>query len=204
MEGVLLVIKAWGLTALMLWVHRRFFERVARAEPEFEVWCQRGPLIAALRVAPAQLAPVDAALRASLGKQKRLLATLGGWPWPNYELTLRVSRVGRVLALSVTRAELRKTRAAPVPDLVASLRALLNEHPAAIDDLWLLPDLVYGKRGPSEAPAGWLVLAGDEPRPKLRARDAHPTWLAASEGVSAPAEVRQAADAKLLTLPSEC
>jgi len=214
MEGVLLVIKAWGLAALMIWVHRRFFERVARTEPEFEARCRRGPLIAAMSVAPALLEPLESALRESLGKRRRLVATLGGWPWPNYELELSISRAGNVLGLTIARAELRKTHAPLAPSLVATLRELLNAHPDAVEDLWLLPDVVYGKLGPNEAPAGWLVLPGAEPRPRVQPRQTHPAWLAALEpvsevredpeepGASTPAEA--APRSKLLSFPSGC
>jgi hypothetical protein len=214
MEGVLLVIKAWGLTALMIWVYRRFFERVARVEPEFEAWCERGPLLAALHVVPVELEQVEAALRAGLGKRRRLVATLGGWPWPNYELEIRISRAANVLLLTVARAELRKAHARPTPSLVGTLRELLNAHPGAIEDLWLLSDLVYGKLGPDEAPAGWIVLAGDEPRPRVQAREAHPAWLAAlepgSEAREAPEKSGSSAPpgpaprSKLLSFPSGC
>jgi hypothetical protein len=177
MEGVLIVIKAWGLAALMIWVHRRFFERVARAEPGFEAWCTSGPLIAALHVAPGQIVPVEAALRASLGKRQRLVATLGGWPWPNYDLEIRLARVNDVLRLSIVRAELRKTHPKPEPALVLTLRELLNAHAGSIDDVWLLAEIVYGSQGPSQAPQGWTVLAGKEPRPQVRPRAAVPSWL---------------------------
>ncbi len=189
MEGVLIVIKAWAMVAGMLWLHRRFFEQVARPEPEFEAWCESRPLIAALTGNGAELERVEAALRDRLGKRQRLIATLGGWPWPNYELQVSISRAPSVLRLSIAKAELRRTHAAPAPSLVAVLRELLNTHPDAIDDLWLLPSLVYGKAGPNAAPGGWLVLAGDEPRPRVQARAAAPRWLDEAVQPAAPGNV---------------
>jgi hypothetical protein len=177
MEGALIVIKAWAMVAGMLWLHRRFFEQVARPDPEFEAWCESGPLIAALTGNAAELERVEAALRARLGKQQRLIATLGGWPWPNYELEVSVSRTPTALRLSIAKAELRRTHGTPAPGLVAVMRELLNAHPGAIDDLWLLPSLVYGKTGPDAAPGGWTVLAGDDPRPRVQARATAPHWL---------------------------
>jgi hypothetical protein len=211
MEGVLLVIKAWGLAAFMIWVHRRFFERVARAEPEFEHWCRSQPLIAAMRGNPARLNAIEAALHARLGKRQRLIATLGGWPWPNYELEVVLSRAVGVLGISVRRAELRRTHGNPAPSLVVVLRELLNAHPGAVDDLWLLPAVVYGKSGASAAPMGWTVLVGEEPKPQVRARASLPTWLGekaarreASELASTgPTDTTEPTrGAKLLNLPS--
>ncbi len=210
MEGVLFVIKSWAMVAGLLWLHRRFFERVARAEPEFEAWCEGGPLIAALTGSAAQLARVEAALRARLGKRQRLIVTLGGWPWPNYELQVSISRTPSVLRVSIAKAELRRTHGTPAPGLVVVLRELLNAHPNAIDDLWLLPSLVYGKAGPNAAPEGWVVLAGNEPRPRVQARAATPTWLdeAAPPEASRDVDTRGATSGgsspKLLSFTSRC
>jgi hypothetical protein len=82
------------------------------------------------------------------------------------------------------RAELRKAHATLASGLVLVLRELLNERPIAIEDLWLLPDVVYGLAGPTAAPAGWIVLAGKEPRPRVHARETTPSWLTAAQSVS--------------------
>jgi hypothetical protein len=213
MEGILLVIKAWALTAFSIWVHRRFFERVARAEPQFEAWCESEPLIAALRGNSAHLIAVEVALRARLGKRQRLIATLGGWPWPNYELEVVLLRVPGTIRINVKRAELRRTHGTLAPSLVVVLRDILNAHPGAVDDLWLLPAVVYGKNGASDAPSGWTILVGEEPKPQVRARATAPSWLSEvapageASGLTntASSETTQhTPSAKLLNLPSQC
>ncbi|HEY3255859.1 MAG TPA: hypothetical protein VGJ91_18000, partial [Polyangiaceae bacterium] len=187
MEGPLFVIKSWALAALGLWLYRRFFERVAKSVPEFEAWSRSAPLLAALHGDDAALEAIEEALRARLGKRACLVATLGGWPWPNYALSIRLARAAGVLELRVTRAELLRTHGAPPPSLIATLRDVLNEHPGAIDDTWLCPGTFYGKHGPDQARSGWLLEPGNEPRPRLVARAASPVWLP-----------------KLLALSSEC
>ncbi|MES1176344.1 MAG: hypothetical protein ABUL62_18620 [Myxococcales bacterium] len=187
MEGVLFVIKAWALSGLGLWVYRRYFERVAKAEPEFEAWCRSGPLLAALRGDAARLAAVERTLRGLLGERARAVATLGGWPWPNYALELELRRLGGVLALRALRADLLRTHGPPAPSLIAVLRDALNEHPGAIDDTWLHQGTVFGKPGQETPSDGWQLNAGVEPRPKLVARGRTPSWLP-----------------KLRDLPGEC
>src|SRR5450755_561378 len=156
MEGALLVIKSWALVGSLLWLYRRYIERVARPDAEFEAWCRGAPRIAALRGESADLASVEAALGLLLGRRSRVIATLGGCPWPDYELELRVTLRGSALELSVVRAELRRVHGATPPSLVTVLRDALNEHPA-ISDAWLLSETVYGKLGPDEAPHGWQL-----------------------------------------------
>ncbi|HYQ46445.1 MAG TPA: hypothetical protein VER11_30965 [Polyangiaceae bacterium] len=177
MEGPLFVIKSWALAALGLWFYRRFFERVAKPEPEFEAWARKGPLLAAVRGTDMALAQVEAALLAMLGKQPRVVATLGGWPWPNYALSVRLVRRASVLEVWVTRAELLRSHGAPPPSLIDTLRKLAKQHPGVIDEIWLCTGTFYGKGGPEQATGGWLLEAGDEPRPRLIARQASPAWL---------------------------
>jgi len=177
MEGPLLVIKSWALVAILVWAYRRYFERVARPDLEFEAWCRERPLLVALPGSPAERQRWELALRARLTTARRVVVSLGGWPWPNYELELTLSNEGNVLGLRIARAELRKAHAAPPPCLVLILRDFLNEEPIAADDLWLHPDAVYRLQGPGEAPHGWLVLAGAERRPRVQARAEAPEWL---------------------------
>ncbi len=187
MEGVLIVIKAWALSGFGIWLYRRFFERVAKAEPEFEAWCRTGPLLAALRTRDARLPSVERTLRDRLGHASRAVVSLGGWPWPNYAIELEVQRCEGVLELRALRAELLRTHGAPPPSLVAVLRDTLNQHPEAIEDVWLHTETVFGKPGEVAPSQGWQLCAGVEPRPKLVARAHAPSWLP-----------------KLLDLPGEC
>ena len=48
MEGPLLVLKSWALTALAIWVYRRWLQRVTPPTPEFEAFCATQPVVAAL------------------------------------------------------------------------------------------------------------------------------------------------------------
>ena len=176
MEGPLFVIKSWALAALGLWLYRRFFERVGKPVPEFESWARGNPLLAALHGSDAALGRVEAALRARLGKQSLLLATLGGWPWPHYALGIRLLRRSDLLELRVTRAELLRSHGAPPPALVTVLRDALNELPEAIDT-WLHPGSVFGRPGQVASSKGWQLCPGAEPRPTLVVRDHTPSWL---------------------------
>jgi len=177
MEGPLFVIKSWALAALGLWFYRRFFERVAKAVPEFEAWGRKDPLLAALRGNDTALARVEAALLAMLAKQSRVVATLGGWPWPNYALSVRLVRRTSVLEMRVTRVELLRVHGAPPPSLIDTLRKVSKQHPCVLEEIWLCTGTFYGKSGPEQAAGGWLLEACDEPRPRLTACPASPDWL---------------------------
>jgi len=174
---VLFVIKSWALAASGLWLYRRFFERVGKSVPEFEAWSRTRPLLAALRGEDSALERIEAALHARLGKRARVVATLGGWPWPHYALGVQLTRRAGVLELWLTRAELLRTHGAPPPCLIATLREGLNQHPGAIHDTWLCAGTFYGKHGSDSAENGSLLKPGDEPRPRLVARPACPDWL---------------------------
>jgi hypothetical protein len=195
MEGLLFIIKSWALAGVGLWLYRRFFERVAKAEPEFEAWARSEPLLAALHGNDAALDGAEASLRARLGARPRVVATLGGWPWPNYALGVRLVRRAKVLELRVTRADLLRTHGAPPLSLIGALRELLNQHPGAIDDAWLCAGAFYGKQGSDPAMGGWTLQAGTEPRPRLLARAASPDWLRRACPNPLP---------KLLALDAEC
>jgi len=194
MEGPLIVIKSWALAALGIWFYRRFFERVAKAEPEFEAWARTGALLAALSGRAAPLALVEAALRARLGKRPRVVATLGGWPWPNYALELRLVSRGNVLELRVARAELLRTRGEPPPSLSSVLREAMNAHPDAQCQSWLCSGSVYGKSGPDAARAGWQLHAGSEPRPRLEPYAEAPSWLGNPEPNPQKLRISEAAE----------
>jgi hypothetical protein len=201
MEGVLFVIKAWALVGMGLWVYRRFFERVSRAEPEFEAWCRESRLVAAVHGDAATLMHVEASLSELLGNQARVVATLGGWPWTNYALQLRLARNGTSLALLTERACLLRTYGPPPPSLVATLLTLSNRHPE-LREVWLCPGAVY-KLDPNEAPHGWLLEPGAETKPRLSVRDTYPGWLEAAEPLPRLAEHAPAASSKFLKFRAE-
>jgi hypothetical protein len=160
----------------MIWLHRRFFERVGRREREFEARVARGVRLAALFGGAQSLAEIEAALRAQIGKRSRLVATLAGYPWPNYELELRLERSRRVLTLVATRAELARVHGRPAPALVTVLSELIAAHGDAIEDHWLAPEMIYGT-GNTAGNAGYQVHAG-EAKPKVALRERAPSWLA--------------------------
>ena len=177
MEGPLFVIKSWALAALGLWLYRRFFERMGKSVPEFEAWSRTEPLLAALHGNEAALTQIEAALLKRLGKSAELVATLGGWPWPYYALSVHLVRRGSVLELRLRRAELRRSHGTPPPSLVAVLRDTLNDYPDTIHDAWLHSGTVFGKPGADTPSEGWQLHAGTENRPKLVAREQRPSWL---------------------------
>ncbi len=186
MEGLLFIIKAWALSGLGLWFYRRFFERVGKPVPEFEAWSRAAPMLAALRGSDSALRRVEAALLARLGKRASVVATLGGWPWPNYALRIRVARKPAMLVLRVTSAELLRAHGAPPPSLIEMLRELATEQAfggesgdAGIEEIWLCAGAFYGKHGSEQAKGGWLLEASarDDPRPRLVPREASPDWL---------------------------
>jgi len=209
MEGVFIVIKAWGLAAFLIWVHRRFFERVGRRERGFEARIAQGVRLAALQGDASRLAEIETELCARLGKRRRAIATLGGYPWPHYELELRLVQASNVLTLFATRAELARVHARPAPALVTVLGELLAGHGDAIEDHWLAPDMIYGT-GDDAASAGYLVRAGSGPKARVAPRTRTASWLGPAEPAisaakpDAAASVAHPNDAKLLRLSREC
>lgn len=175
MEGIFIVIKAWGLVAFMIWVHRRFFERVGRREREFEARFAGGVRLAVISAGAQRLTEIEAALRALIGKRRRLVATLAGYPWPHYELEVRLECSERVLTLVATRAELARAHARPAPALVAVLRELIAAQGDAIEDHWLAPEMIYGTGDRASNAGYWLRAA--EARPQVAPRAEPPSWL---------------------------
>lgn len=175
MEGVFIVIKAWGLAAFLIWVHRRFFERVGRREPEFEARFASGVRLAALCGDAARLGEVETELRRLLGKRGRTVATLAGYPWPHYELEIRCVRAGRVLTLVATRAELSRVHARPAPALVTVLRELIAAQGDALEDHFVAPEMIHALNPAS--PAGWRISPGEEAKPRTLPRQDFPAWL---------------------------
>jgi hypothetical protein len=176
MEGPLLVLKSWALTAMAIWVYRRWFQRVAPPTPKFEAFCASGPAVAALLNVQKGEQQVAQALALRLGKRGSALATLGAFPWPHYLLTLRIeTRRGAVL-LRATSGRVIKTGDRAVPDLARLLRDALNELPDAVEG-WLHAGTFTN--GLVEAPrGGWMLQRGDSKRPQLSAREALPEEVA--------------------------
>jgi len=165
MEGPLLVLKSWALTALAIWIYQRWFQRVAPPTPEFEAFCRSQPIVAALFGLVGTEQQARQAILAKLGKSRDCVATLGGFPWPHYRLELSVeARHGAVL-LRVQRAEVTRTRDRDVTALASALREVLHELP---DDArcWLHAGTF--NNGLVEVPAGgWSLERGTEKRPRF-------------------------------------
>lgn len=166
MEGPLLVLKSWLLTAAAIWVYRRWFQRVAPPTPEFEAFCAQRPVVAALLGLVGSEDQVAARLAAKLGKRALGVATLGGFPWPHYRLGLGVeARRGAVL-LRVTSARVMRTGDVDLPALATVVRDVLNELPEGAE-AWLHTGTF--NNGLVAAPAGgWALLRGVDKRPRLQ------------------------------------
>jgi hypothetical protein len=167
MEGPLLVLKAWGLTALALWAYKKWWQRLAPPTPEFEAFCAARPIVAALFGLGGDEERAVRALALRLGKRAASVATLGGFPWPHYRLTLAIDAGQGQVFLRVSAAEVTRTRDQDVPALATLLREVLNELPEGVE-AWLHPGTF--DNGLVQTPAGgWAVERGQEKRPRLRA-----------------------------------
>ncbi|HXK19094.1 MAG TPA: hypothetical protein VNG33_14880 [Polyangiaceae bacterium] len=172
MEGPLLVLKSWALTALAIWVYRKWFQRVAPPTPEFEAFCGTRPVVAALFGLSGQDERVARALTAKLGKRAASVARLGGFPWPHYRLTLAVEASGDQVVLRVVAAEVARTKDHDLPGLATLVREVLNELPEGAR-AWLHAG-TFDNGLVETPPGGWALERGDEKRPRLRALDHHP------------------------------
>jgi hypothetical protein len=166
MEGPLLVLKSWALTALAIWVYRRWFQRVAPPTPQFEAFCAEAPVIAAL-YGLDDTSAAAAGLRRRLGKASASIATLGVFPWPHYRLVLAVEQHASAILLRVTAAEVVRTKHRDVPALATILRDVLNELPEGAH-AWMHAG-TFGN-GLDEPPlGGWALQRGAEKRPRFEA-----------------------------------
>jgi hypothetical protein len=52
MDGLVLFIKGWFFTLFFVYLYRRFWQTVGPRVPEFEAFCEKRPLLAALSVTP--------------------------------------------------------------------------------------------------------------------------------------------------------
>jgi hypothetical protein len=172
MEGPLLVLKSWMLTALAIWIYQRWFQRVAPSSTEFERFCAGKPVVGALFGSVGFEKQGGAALALRLGRARTGVATLGGFPWPHYCLTFAIiERPGAVL-LQVVGAQVLRSRQRDLPALATLLRDTLNELPEDVE-AWLHTGAF--NNGLVAPPAGgWSVLRGHDPRPKLSSLEATP------------------------------
>jgi hypothetical protein len=191
MERPLLVLKSWMLTAVAIWIYKRWFQRVAPPPPQFEAFCAQRPVVAALCGLRGDEPQVTEALASKLGRRGFSVATLGGFPWPHYRLSLGVEvRHGAVL-LRVRSAEVSRSNEQSLPALASLVRDVLNE----------LPEGTVGRlhagafnNGLVDVPAGgWALERGLEKRPRLHALPTMPEAVRSSLRLGEP-------DAALLAL----
>lgn len=187
MEGPLLLLKSWLLTALAIWVYRRWFQRLAPASPEFEAFAAERPIVAAIWDVAGHEEQVTAALTARLGRRRASVATLGGFPWPHYRLELAVERAAGSVTLQVRGAQVLRTKDCDLVPLATLVRDTLNELPEGAGG-WLHAGAF--NNGLMQPPnGGWLVLRGSERRPRLSACTNPPRLLCAGEPRAALAAV---------------
>lgn len=185
MEGPLLVLKSWMLTALAIWVYRRWFQRVAPRSPRFESFCADRPVVGAIWGAHGHEQRLADALALRLGRGSAAVATLGGYPWPHYRLELRLSIRPGAVFLHVIDAKVLRSREGAMPALASLLRDALNELPEGAQ-AWLHEGAF--NNGVAERPAGgWSVQRGTEARPRLAALEQLPERVqGASLGLREP------------------
>jgi hypothetical protein len=167
MEGPLLILKSWALTALSLWIYRRWFQRVAPPSPDFEAFCAKRPVVAALHALRETELRASQDLVGRLERQGEVVATLGAYPWPHYCLKVALEVVPGAVLLRVVGARVMRTRDQNLPALATLVRDALNQLPEGARG-WLHPGTF--SNGLVETPAGgWAVSAGNEKRPRLQA-----------------------------------
>ena len=198
MEGPLLMIKGWLLAWAMAWVIRRWFERVAPPARDFEAYCKSQPLLVALACRAGSAQEVRSALLGRLGKGATAVATLGGWPWPNYGLELEVEMSGNDLVLvRAIDCRLLRVRGPRPPALFAAIRDTACELATSVEEVWAHRALRYALEDDA-APGGWklsLAASGVE----LAALPKLPAWIATLPQTSARIS-RSAASTSVLEL----
>lgn len=190
MEGPFLVLKSWMLTAIAIWVYRRWFQRVSAPTPEFEAFCAKQPVVAALLGLDGIEARVAALIASKLGKRGVSVATLGGFPWPHYRLLLAVVQRRGAVLLRVVGAEVTRTGDDNLPALASLVREVLNELPQGAA-AWLHAGTF--NNGLVAVPAGgWSLERGDEKRPCLQPLAAEPDVVRTSLRAAEPDAARLA------------
>jgi hypothetical protein len=172
MEGPLLVLKSWALTALCIWVYKRWFQRVAPPDPAFEAFCRRRPSVAALTGLGEDVAQVRERLRAALGPAGRCVATLGGFPWPHYQLELGIEERRGALVLRIEAARVCRTGDAAPVALASALRDVLNALPEDAE-AWLHAG-TFNNGLIDVPPGGWSLARGVERHPRFTPRERSP------------------------------
>jgi hypothetical protein len=175
MEGPLLVLKAWFLTGALIWIYRRWFQQVAPPSPGFEAFCRREPVVGAILGVAGDEASVEALLRERLERDAAAIATLGGFPWPHYRLSLAIERRSGCVLLRVKRAAVVRTGDRPAAALASLLRDVLNELPEGAE-AWLHRG-AFDDGLTASPEAGWSVARGSERRPQLAALSELPPVL---------------------------
>lgn len=165
MEGPLLVLKSWALTALCIWIYKRWFQRVAPSTPEFEAFCNTKPVVAALFGLGDRQEQVKQQLQVAFGASGHCVATLGGFPWPHYRLSLTVEARRDVLLLRVEAASVLRSRDRALPALASVLREILNALPEEVE-AWLHAGTF--DNGLVAAPTGgWSLQRGAQKHPRF-------------------------------------
>ena len=165
MEGPLLVLKSWALTALAIWIYKRWFQRVAPPAPDFEAFCATRPVVAALFGLAGNEPQVREALAAKLGASRATVATLGGFPWPHYRLVVGLETQRGAVLLRIEAAEVVRSGDRELTALASVLREVLNALPSDAE-CWLHPGTF--NNGLVEVPAGgWSLRRGAEKHPRL-------------------------------------
>jgi hypothetical protein len=176
MEGPLLLIKAWLVAWAVAWVIRRWVERVATPSPEFEAYCKSRPLLVAMVCRPGAAVEARSSLLARLGEGATAVATLGGWPWPNYALELELETQGDgLLLVRAIDCRLLRVRGPRPPALFAALRDMAPEPARSVEEVWAHRALRYALEGDA-APGGWKLLL-DAPGVKLESLVKMPAWV---------------------------
>jgi len=185
MEGPLLLIKGWLVAWAVGWVIRRWFERVASPSPEFEAYCKSRPLLVAMVCRAGAAAEARSALLARLGKRATAVATLGGWPWPNYALELEVeTHENGLVVVRAIDCRLLRVRGPRPPALFTALRDMAQVLTRSIEQVWVHRALRYALDDDA-APGGWKMSL-DAPGVKLESLPKLPAWVLGLPQPSAP------------------
>jgi hypothetical protein len=184
MEGPLLVLKSWALTALAIWVYKRWFQRVAPPTPEFEAFCRTRPVVAALFGLNGNEQQASVLLASRLGKARASVATLGGFPWPHYRLELAIETARDAVLVRVDGADVVRSGQRELPALASVLRDVLNELPADAQG-WLHAGAF--NNGLVDTPeGGWSMARGREKHPRVAPLRQPPECVEAARARASP------------------
>jgi hypothetical protein len=179
MEGGLLIHAAWALSFTFVWVYRRWFEKTGPRSLEFEAFCAKRPLIAALSVRPGSERAVLAAL-GTLWPRAETIATHGGWPWVHYVLAVECSAENGVVFVRATRGRVLRSRERRPPGLTAVLGEMLRAGSGAVADVWLHRRAYVDLRGRCAGERGWRVTPAGAAKRPCSEWDTTPGWAHAA------------------------